>query len=227
MNQRWSSEEDDTLRRAVKAGEGIASIMSLLLGRSETAIRTRMRRIGVEPRAGARTGCRSQSDCKAVGPLSLCRGCKLAALRSDPAIEARRVAAVGSYHARPAVKRALAERIAAVREAIAGDPIQAERRREHGRRQFREFLSRPDVRARNMDPETRRRAGAKVAETRLAAIPLAYRAQYRVLIRSKRMLAAEARARIAEIIAEDARRAIAEFDRRQRERAERERREAY
>lgn len=75
-------------------------------------------------------------------------------------------------------------------------------------------------------------AGAKRTAAVLAWCPPEYLETYRLLTRSKSFTAIEARAMIeAEIEAKSpaaqARRQIAEFDRRQRERAERERREAY
>ncbi len=68
-----------------------------------------------------------------------------------------------------------------------------ERKREHGRRQYRDCLSRPDVLAKNRAPEVRKAAGRKTSETRMAWCPPELRAEYRTLIHSKLIPAAEAR----------------------------------
>lgn len=122
-----------------------------------------------------------------------CRACQLATLLTDPAIAERRRAGQQAYFDRPGVRMAYRERIKAVTAATLLDPAKMERKREHGRRQARDILSRPDVVAKTCSPEVRKRAGAKRTATTLRDIPPHLRDEYRSLIRSKLLKAAEAK----------------------------------
>lgn len=72
------------------------------------------------------------------------------------------------------------------------------------------ILQSPEVRARNQSPECRARAGRSVSETRMAWCPKEYWEDYRFLVRSKRMLAADARRMIEQKIAD--RQALKDID---------------
>ena len=122
-----------------------------------------------------------------------CRSCQLAWLNSDPAIRLRQAEAVRAHHAKPEVKLANRERLRTMMAEKMQDPAEQERRREHGRRQYRDFLSRPDVVAKTTSPEVRKRAGAKRSATVLRDIPPHLRDEYRALTRSGNVNAAEAK----------------------------------
>ncbi|WP_419827680.1 hypothetical protein [Sphingomonas sp.] len=124
----------------------------------------------------------------------------------------------------------LAVRIQAAQAAALRDPEKRAKLVEHGHRQYRDYLSRDDVRARNRDPEIRKRAGQAITQTRLADILPEHRAEYQRLVRQKGLSAAEARAVIADMPGSElraARRAIADFNNRQHARADREREQLY
>lgn len=123
-----------------------------------------------------------------------CRACQLAALNSDPAVKERRLARIREHYADPAVRFAARERVRALTARCMADPRIVESKREHGRRQWREHLSRPDVIAKNLSPEIRKRAGAKRTATVLRDIPSSLRAEYLQLVRSRKATAAEAKA---------------------------------
>ena len=121
-----------------------------------------------------------------------CRACQLAYLNS-PELADRRREGMARHWSNPANVMAAREKIRAVTAATMADPVKLERKREHGRRQFRDHLSRPDVVAKNQAPEVRKRAGAKASATKLRDIPPAMRDEYKRLIRSKLIPAAEAK----------------------------------
>jgi len=121
-----------------------------------------------------------------------CRICHNRWINTDPEMIARRRAAQVEFFARPEVRENLRER---ARRYMANMPeAERERRREAGRRLFREHLARPEVVAITMAPETRARAGQARTNTVLAWCPPELRAEYRRLMRSLRMTSAEARA---------------------------------
>lgn len=122
-----------------------------------------------------------------------CRACQFEWLRSDPDVAEKRRAGLQAYFDKPGIKMAYRERIKAVTAATLADPAKMERKREHGRRQARDVLSRPEVVAKTCSPEVRKRAGAKRTATTLRDIPPHLRDEYRSLIRSKLLKAAEAK----------------------------------
>lgn len=157
----------------------------------------------------------------------LCRPCNARRINADPAIEAKRAAGRAAYFDRPGVREGYARRIAEYRENMPDE--HRERCREHGRRQYRDVLSRPDVVAKSLSPEVRAAAGRKRTDTVLAWCPPHLRDAYRGLIRSG-IRAAEARAMIEEEIpgtAAHARRVVANNALKMRLKHERERMEAY
>lgn len=185
----------------------------------------------------SRPHCQHPDACPAARPDSHCRRCSAIRMSADPAIREKQRAKLAEFHADPATKAMLAERVnASMRKSLA-TPEGREKRRQHGLRQYREHLSQPDVVARNTAPETRARAGAKASAKWLAWCPADRRAEYRNLIRSKRYSAAEARAVIEATIPgspvwlerqrHDARRAIEDITRGMRERAAKQRAQAY
>lgn len=152
--------------------------------------------------------------CGAVlGPKNksgVCRACNAHRLNNDPAIRERMIEGRTAYFARPGVKEGYAQRIAAY---MANMPdAEREKRRERGRRVYRDVLSTPEVRARTMSPDARARAGRSRTDTVLAWCPPELRDHYRFLIRQHHYSAAEARKVIEADIPgteEHARRAVA------------------
>jgi hypothetical protein len=136
-----------------------------------------------------------------LGPRNrsgLCRSCVAKRNNADPAIIARRAAAISARFADPAVREAASQRM---RKVIAGlAPSEIERRREHGRRQVRNFLSRPEVVAKTLAPEVRARAGRSRSATVLAWCPPEWRDTYRGLTRKGRP-ARVAKAMVLDMIA--------------------------
>jgi len=122
-----------------------------------------------------------------------CRKCQIAHLNSDPVAKANHKAAMQRHYADPAVR---AKAVATIRANTAkdmADPVKLEQRREKGRQQYRNVLSRPDVRAKAHSPEARKRAGATHSARDLADIPPRLRDEYRALVKSNNVNAAEAR----------------------------------
>lgn len=151
-----------------------------------------------------------------------CRSCSMAFLNSDPAAQAKRKAGLARYWSDPANVEEARERMIAVTTATMADPVQAERRREHGHRQHREYLSRPDVVERCLSPEARKRAGEARTRTVLAWCPPEKLKRYRKLAASG-ITAAQARQMVEQEIAAEARRHVEmriEANRRKHERAQ-------
>lgn len=120
-----------------------------------------------------------------------CRACQLAYINSDPSVKARQRAGVLKHNADPMVREAkrklLANHIANMSDE------ERERRRAHGKRIFRDVLNTPEVIAKLLSPETRKRAGEKRTATVLRDIPPYLRGDYKALVRSNNVNAAEAR----------------------------------
>lgn len=177
-----------------------------------------------------RPHCQNPHACTAAKPTTHCRRCSIMRVQSDPDMEARRRAGIATLFSDPSY---VEEHRARLRKTIAAkltDPAFVERKREHGRRQYRDCLNRPDVRAKAHSPEARQKAGRATHETRMAWCPPELRADYRRLIRSKLIPAAEARKIIeAEIAgtAEHGKREVASNSLRMQLRHERQKREAY
>lgn len=123
-----------------------------------------------------------------------CRACQIAHLNSDPQVIANRNAAIVQRFSDPVVRDQARTRVRALTAAKLADPEQYERLREHGRRIYRDVLSRPDVIAKCQAPEVRARAGRKRTATVLGDIPPRLRAEYRRLKATKLIPAAEAKA---------------------------------
>jgi len=84
-----------------------------------------------------------------------------------------------------------------MRKALAAsmaDPEQLERRREHGRWLRANVLTRPDVVAKTVSPEVNAKRAASLSATRMRDIPAAMRDEYRRLVVTKKVPAAEAKA---------------------------------
>lgn len=141
----------------------------------------------------SRPHCLNRADCAAKSPVTHCRRCSILRVGNDPALEAKRLAGIESLFSDPAYVAAQRERLQAGIAKALRDPAFIERKREQGRRQYRDYLSRPDILARNRSPEVRKAAGRKSSETRMGWCPPELRAEYRRLIRSKLLAAAEAR----------------------------------
>ena len=151
-----------------------------------------------------------------------CRACSVAYLNSSPEAAARRREGLARHWSDPANVEEARQRMIAVTAATMADPIQAERRREHGRRQHREYLSRPDVVERCLSAEARKKAGEARTRTVLAWCPPEKLARYRRLAASG-IGAARAREVVEREIAAEARRHVEmriEANRRKHERAQ-------
>jgi len=145
-------------------------------------------------------------------------------------MEARRRAGIATLFSDPAYVEEHRERLRKTMTAKLEDPAFVERKREHGRRQYRDHLSRPEVQAKAHGPEARSKAGRKTSETRLAWCPPEMRDEYRRLIRSKLIPAAEARRIIESEIAgtvEHGKREVASHTLQMQLKHERDLREAY
>jgi hypothetical protein len=177
-----------------------------------------------------RSHCLNRDACAAATPVTHCRRCSILRVKADPALDAKRRAGVDALFADPAYVAEHRVRLQANVAKASQDPAFIERRRAHGRRQYAECLSRPEVQAKAHGPEARKRAGRATSETRLAWCPTELRAEYRRLIRSKLIPAAEARRIIEAEIAgtvEQGRRELASNILNLRLKREREKREAY
>ena len=139
-----------------------------------------------------------------------------ARFNSDPAIAAKRKAGIQRSFADPnrmeRHKRLSAENMARGRST----PEFQSWLREHGRRQARDVLSRPDVVAKVLSPEVRAKAGRKRTATTLAWCPLGLRPLYKQLVGVQHYSAAEARQMIEDTIERDSRRAARAYSESQR-----------
>jgi hypothetical protein len=140
-----------------------------------------------------RPHCLNRDACAAKSPVTHCRRCSILRVQADPELEAKRRAGIGALFADPVYVAEHRARLQASVAKASQDPAFIERRRAHGLRQYRDCLSRPDVQAKAHGPDARKRAGRATSETRLAWCPVELRAEYRRLIRSKLIPAAEAR----------------------------------
>lgn len=140
-----------------------------------------------------RPHCLNRGACAAAKPTTHCRRCSILRVASDPSLEAKRVEKLRAKHDDPQFAAEHRARLRASIARLSMDPAFIESRRRNGQRLQLDFLSRPDVVARNRSPEVRKAAGRKTSDTRLAWCPPHLRADYQVLIRSKLLTAAEAR----------------------------------
>ncbi len=157
-----------------------------------------------------------------------CRTCANQALHADPSYRAKRLAGLSRYFEQPGARRAAGDRLRAFRATMSDEERQ--RRSEHGKWLIREFLSRPDIRARALSAEGRAKAVAGNHRAKLGWLPEELRPLYDHLIYSKKLTSAEARAVIEADLpgtVEHARRAIANKQLAANLREERRRREAY
>lgn len=122
-----------------------------------------------------------------------CNPCALRHRNADPVFQAKRIAAIRKSYREPAKRAAAAKRIYAFHQAARRDPAKRERL-DRNIWIARERLTDPAVLAKM---ESRRaHAGRKRTETCLAWCPPELRDEYRHLVRSKRLPAAEAKATI-------------------------------
>lgn len=174
-----------------------------------------------------RPNCRAPEACEAKKPTTHCRRCTAAALLSRPGVRERQAAGLREFFSDP-------ERSARHRAASAATMLEF-RQRPGTLEWLRERMK--DVHKLSQTPEAQAKLRASAAErgrkrtaTVLADIPPQYRDAYRMLVREKGFKASEARIAIAELAEVDrvrAVRAITEFDRRQRARAQREREQTF
>jgi hypothetical protein len=124
----------------------------------------------------------------------------MARIHADPELMERKRANLRANFADPSF---VAQHTTRLREGVARaskNPAFIENRREHGRAQYRNVLSRPDVKARLHSPETCARRGRSRTDTVLGWCPEHLRAEYRKLIKIKQLSAAEARRVIEALI---------------------------
>lgn len=156
----------------------------------------------------------------------MCRSCVCQRLNTDPEMHARKVAGTRKKYEDPAWVAAKRAKLI----EIGRRPDVIEKRRIRGREHAKAVLTRPDVWNRTQTPEARARAGRKRSETVMGWCPPELRDEYRDLVRSKRIPAAEARAIIEERIpgtAAHGRRMVAQSQLNMRLKNERDQMQAY
>lgn len=159
---------------------------------------------------GGALGPRNKSgQCRTCSSRAVC-----ARLNADPAVKAKARATMSRWtpEQRAAKVRHLQEREI--------PPEEMARRRARGAELARMMHQDPEIAARRLSPEVRKRAGAKRTETTIGWCPPAYRDRYRALLQKHATTAADAKALILDEIAADARREVRrnqeEMDRRHR-----------
>lgn len=125
----------------------------------------------------------------------LCRPHANARMHADPAYRARRAAGLAAHFAKPGIREAwgkhLQAGLRAYRETMTDE--QRQRASDHGRRLIRDYLSQPEIIARALSPEARRKAVAAYVETVMGWCPIPLRLEYSDLVYRKGYSAAEAR----------------------------------
>lgn len=130
-----------------------------------------------------------------------CRPCGAAYVNGSAEIKARRADAIRAKFRDP--NHAAKMRVVARENGkkASQDPLHRQWLKANGKRLYRDILSRPDIREKNI--AAIRANSHKITEHFLGWCPPEWRDEYRYLIRTKRMLAAEAKAVIlAQITAE-------------------------
>ncbi|APL94118.1 hypothetical protein [Sphingobium indicum] len=122
-----------------------------------------------------------------------CKSCSAKHMATDPEIQRRRREGIRRHCAKPGTILAKRETLRRTMEKVRATPEHQEMLREHGKRLARDVLTRPDVVAKTLSPETNAKRAASLSATRLRDIPHAMRDEYRVLTESKRIPAAEAK----------------------------------
>lgn len=150
--------------------------------------------------------CQNVDACSARKPTTHCRSCAAFRLNADPEFAEKRREAIRKKFEDPAYLEEHRVRTRATNARIMADPEQRAKRVEGGRRSYQEVLCRPDVRARTYSPEANAKRNMTCANTKLAWCPVEYRDEYKRLIRTHLIKAADARRMIEEQIAADLRR---------------------
>lgn len=127
-----------------------------------------------------------------------CRPCSARAIFHTPGSRERATAAIRAKFDDPEHRARWARQL----KINAATERSIEMKREHGRRQYREILSRPEVQAVIQSDEAKAKRGASVTNTKLGWCPQEHRDEYRHLMRSKRLSAADARKAIETKVAE-------------------------
>jgi len=133
-------------------------------------------------------------DCgRPTGPQNktgFCSRCHTRRLNADPAFQEKRLVGIHRKWEEPEYREAQRKRCQRLGQKCAVDPEIRARRVEWGHFAYATWLSRPEIRERaNTSPNR----GKKVSAARLAWCPPEMRERYRYLIRSKKMLAVDAR----------------------------------
>ena len=114
-------------------------------------------------------------------------------MATDPEIQRKRLEGIRRHNAQPGVRLQKRETLRRTMEEVRARPEHQEMLREHGKRLARDVLTRPDVVAKTLSPETSAKRAASLSTTRMRDIPAALRDEYRHLTESKRIPAAEAK----------------------------------
>lgn len=228
---RWTADEDATLLEVYLAGGDTAAMAARLPDRTVNAVMNRLHRIAAAL-PPVRPHCLAPADCVAAKPTSHCKRCLLKRIHADPELRERPDQAIRALFDDPAYRAAHAARAIATSAKARECPAFMQRLRDRGHIQYEQHLNSPEVRAKITDPENRRRAGAKIREHWLGWCPLHLRETYRILVHVKHVKAVEARAMVEEQMRLEspevrARHEIARIDARQRDRAAREKAQAF
>jgi len=137
---------------------------------------------------------RTCSDCPSLitrqSKTGRCRPCSAKRLTSDPELAARRLEGVRQWYDERGGREMAGLRLAELNRNPT-PALEAARKRQ-GQKQIAYLLD-PDIRARSASPQSRAKAEAKKEETLLGWCPPERRDEYRQMLYSSRLHAAEAR----------------------------------
>lgn len=122
-----------------------------------------------------------------------CRSCAAKHMATDPEIKQRRREGLRRYLAQPGTLLAKRETLRRTMEKVRATPEHQDWLREHGKRLYRDVLTRPDVVEKTLSPETNAKRSESIRSFRLRDIPHGLRTEYRHLVKVKRIPAAEAK----------------------------------
>lgn len=123
-----------------------------------------------------------------------CHPCFNTSINNDPEIKRKRAEGIRRKFKDPMHRAKMVVVARRNGKAASNDPAHRQWLRENGRRIYNEYLNRPDIRAKNAIAVSA--AKDKVWQKRMGWCPPEMLDRYRYLIRTKRMLAADARAKV-------------------------------
>lgn len=171
--------------------EGGAAILSCIVcggHRSSRSKSGRCHKCAMRARAPAPRFCKCGKRLNRQTKSGMCLPC----LRVTPEFQAKRLAAVRKAFENPEHRAKMAKVVARNHAKARLRPEFAQWLHEHGKH-LQTILHSPEVRAKQRTPEHRAKMGKAVSDARLSWCPPELRAEYRSLIKSKRMLMSEAR----------------------------------